>query len=475
MLRKYQPQVLIRPLMTDADALAAAMGYRIIERRLSYDNSVEGKIIFSDAEIKIYNYDGSFYYEEITENTIIIDVQACKCNGSSRRAAVIHECVHAYQHRLFFDLQHRYMTMLNHCNLSLEDFFLENTAADCISMMEKQAARLTPRLLMPAEITRKIANQLLNQGFLKDSFIQLERTIRNLSQLYGVSVEMAKNRMIELGYRNARGVLNYVNGHYVPSYMADERVNYNKSYIIPFEKLIDELNRNHEFEKLMQSGKFMYVEGHICFRDDKYIWYENKRPCLSPYARNHIGECCILFTVRHEEADYHYISDVLNKNASAGDNHIYSADYYEKLRAETDRSKDEERKLPDGFYDVFQYFKNESGMTYLDISMETHIEKSRLERITSKKEENRLEPTYNEVVAVAVTLCPTADLALSFIEASGYKTDSTAKQKYIRNLIFMLIGAGVDEFNFAMVSAKYEPLIDETPKIRRRGKNVCGN
>lgn len=258
--------------------------------------------------------------------------------------------------------------------------------------------------------------------------------------------------------------------------MADERVDYNKSYIIPLDKLLDELQRNYEFEKLMQSGKFMYVEGHICYRDDKYIWYENRKPCLSPYARNHMGECCILFTIRHEHAEYQYILDVLNKSTSErNEDHIYSAGYYEKLRADADHSKEEQRKLPDGFYDVFQYFKKESGMTYLDISMETHIEKSRLERITSKKEENRLEPTYNEVVAVAVTLCQTADLALSFIEASGYKTDSTAKQRYIRNLIFILIGAGIDEFNFAMVSGKYEPLIDDAPKIRRRSKNVCSN
>lgn len=111
-------------------------------------------------------------------------------------------------------------------------------------------------------------------------------------------------------------------------------------------------------------------------------------------------------------------------------------------------------------------------MTYLDISLETHIEKSRLERITSKKEENRLEPTYNEIVAIAVTLCPSADLALSFIEASGQSTDKTAKQKYVRNLIFILIGSGIDEFNFAMKSGNYEPFTQEITE-RRTQKNVC--
>ena len=478
MLKKYQPEVLIRPLKIDADKLAESMGFRVWERRLSKNNSVEGKIIFADATVKVYNYDGTYCCEEIPAGTILIDSAACEYNGSSRRTAIIHECVHGYQHKTFFELQHIYMELINQCDgLSLEDFFLKNVAADCIAIMERQAARLTPRVLMPATITRKIIDKLLNQGYLKDSFIQLEKTIRSLAQFYDVSIEMAKNRMVELGYWNARGVLNYVNGRYVPSYMADCRAAYNKSYTIPLNKLIDEMDRNHEFEKLMLTGKFMYVEGHVCIRDDRYIWYENRKPCLSPYARNHIGECCVLFTVRHEQADYQFIPDILNKDSlSENGEHSYSADYYKQLREDSDYSNAEERKIPDGFYDAFQYFKTESGMTYLDISLETHIDKSRLGRITCNDEDKRLEPTYNEVVAVALILCPTADLALSFIETCGYKTDRTAKQKFVRKLIILLIGAGIDEFNFAMVSGNYEPLIDDAPKTsRRRSKNVCSN
>lgn len=478
MLKKYLPSALKNPCPVDADALADAMGFVIKQRRLSDNYSAEGKVIFGKTKVKVYDKNGNCRDEEFEDRTILIDTDACEKNSVSRRCAIIHECVHVYQHRLFFDLQQQYRQLLNQCeNLSLEDLIFENMAADCVQMMEKQADRLTPRVLMPAKTAGIIIEESMDSDYLRGSFVQIERAIKHLASFADASLEMSKNRMIELGYKEAKGVLNYANNRYIPSYLSDNEERYNKSYTIPIDKLTAEIQRNKDLERLIQTGRFIYAEGHLCLRDDKYLWYKDKKPCLSPYARNHINECCLLFTIRHNQTDYQYIPDVLNKESSHNNSeYMHSAAFYSNLRASTDEDRNEERMIPDGFYEAFHYFKEKSGRSYLNISMETHIEKSRLERITSKNPEKRLTPTYNEVVALAVTLCQSADLALAFIEASEEGVDKTAKQRYVRNLIFMLIGSGIDEFNFAMVSGGYEPLTQETPEISMRSrKNVCSN
>lgn len=279
-------------------------------------------------------------------------------------------------------------------NLSLEDIFTESRSSDYVKIMEKQAERITPRILMPYHTVKIAIETFMYGGCFESNFQQMEYVIRKLADAFGVSLEMAKNRMVELGYTEAKGVFNYVNGQYIPSYFADKKLGYNKSYSIPIEKLVTEIQRNQNLEKMLQTGEFIYVEGHICLRNDKFIRIINKKPQLSSYARNHMSECCLVFTIRHSNSDYHYVPNILNKE-KGDEEFLHSAAFYSNLRRSADEDRKEERAIPDGFYDAFMFFKNKSKMTYLDISLETHIEKSRLERITSKKEENRLEPTYN--------------------------------------------------------------------------------
>lgn len=52
---------------------------------------------------------------------------------------------------------------------------------------------------------------------------QYETTIRRLARFFDVSEQCARNRMVEIGYPQAQGVLNFVDRNYIPpfSYPAD--------------------------------------------------------------------------------------------------------------------------------------------------------------------------------------------------------------------------------------------------------------
>lgn len=73
-------------------------------------------------------------------------------------------------------------------------------------------------------------------------------------------------------------MLNYINGRYIPSYLTDKGMKYNKSYSIPIQKLTDEIQRNQNLERMIRTGEFIYAEGHVCLRNDKYIRIVDKKP-----------------------------------------------------------------------------------------------------------------------------------------------------------------------------------------------------
>lgn len=145
--------------------------------------------------------------------------------------------------------------------------------------------------------------------------IAFEHVISDLADFYDVSRIAARNRLVELGYDKAKGIGHFANGKLVPGYLVGTNVHYNQIYTINFAKVIEEYQRNAEFRTVLDKGAYLYVEGHLCLNNDKYIWYQNGQPCLSSYARTHMDECCLMFTVRHERQNYEYVSGVLNRRS----------------------------------------------------------------------------------------------------------------------------------------------------------------
>ena len=461
-LSAYQPESLEKPYRIDAESLAKAMGYSIRYVRLSSDSSVQGKIILSKAVLKLYHENGDSYVEEIEENTILIDKDACKKYGCSVRTAIIHECIHAFEHYLFFDLQKAYCErMEEYTGQSFEDLLQNNETAFCVRFMEQQAARLTPRVLMPEDTFIVKAREYLKYYADLPSEVQMEKTIRSLAEFFDASVDMTKHRMQELGFQ-AQGVLEYADGRYVPNFHADSSVPTNTTYTIPLMGLMDEAERNPEFDKILTSGRYVYVESHLCIRDEKYVESVEGKMMLTDYAHAHLNECCLLFEICHRNSDTPYISGVLNKASSEEPEYHHSTEYYQDLLAEIQESRIEVVQVPDTFFEAFVYYKKKKQYSNLVISLISHIAKSRVDRIANSNEQKRQHPCYYDATALGMTLCPTPDLVIDLTEKAGYCTYKTVEQRFITRCVYALFGRDIDDFNFAMTSAGFKPLVEET-------------
>ena len=118
---------------------------------------------------------------------------------------------------------------------------------------------------------------------------------------------MAKYRMIELGYPEAEGVYGYIDGQRSPDHGCSDRWEPGTVYSISRSEAAELLRRSPDFYRALKSGCYSNIEGHYCLDDDKYVetvYGGNRR--LTAYARTHIDECCISFTIAGRYADPKY-------------------------------------------------------------------------------------------------------------------------------------------------------------------------
>jgi hypothetical protein len=173
--------------------------------------------------------------------------------------------------------------------------------------MEWQANKIAPRILMPLPTFIIKVNELLNQyGYEEadDKESVLECIIDELSEFYRVSKQSAKIRMIDAGYTDAEKVYNY-NRDSEPQFAS-----------ISARDAFYEYHDNPEFQELIDSGLFSYVNGFFVINDPKFVELRpNGELSLTSYAWNNLGECTLQFTYRKVNIRRHgeYHTDVFHR------------------------------------------------------------------------------------------------------------------------------------------------------------------
>lgn len=425
MLLKYYPEALEHPKRLDVKKLAENMGFRVRTTRLSPDDSKLGSIYFEDTVVTYYK-DGEPKKANVKANTILIDTTAHKNRGRNPCDTVVHECVHAYEHYPFYCLQRLYHSLLEENMPEFEAVAVWKSEDDPIRWVEHQAVHLTPRIRMPLYQTSVKAAELFRQYERIPESIAFEYVISDLAEFYDVSKITARNRLVELGYDKARGIGNFANGVPVPGYLVGKNIRYNQTYTIDFDKMLEEYRRNAAFRDILDNGNYLYVEGHLCKNNEKFIWTRNNHPCLSPYARTHMEECCLLFTVRHERQNYEYIPGVLNSNGRRGAlSYLYRDEYTDTL-SETVAIQKIAAGMPEKFSETMVYHMFNLGMT-----REALAERSLLSTRTIARMRNcaKKMPSVESIVAVSVGMNLFPELSDDLLKKADRQLDVTIPEQ----------------------------------------------
>ncbi|HFI0667343.1 TPA: ImmA/IrrE family metallo-endopeptidase [Streptococcus suis] len=274
------------------------LGLTLVESSLSPDGSIRGQSHFRSEIARVYDHTYNSYKSlVVSEGTVIYD--ASKFVKGNKNLTLIHEAYHHYRHKPHIVMK-EYL-------LSQDDYLTgEEDFRQARKWIEEQGRVIPPRILMPkstfcskaAEIIVKLSTKKRLIGIL-DVF---QSTIEELAEFFNVSKQSARIRLIELGFNEAKGVLEYVDGRYINNYaFAPEKVGKSQTLTISEQQMFDLYVSDSNFRELIDSKCYIYVDGHVVINSPEVVWYFMQHPFISSAALEKLDEYAIIFDVKRRE------------------------------------------------------------------------------------------------------------------------------------------------------------------------------
>lgn len=476
-LKKYCPLALQEPIALPVEGIAAEMGLKI--RYAPLADGVFGQTYFNQAEGDIYKSlaERTIIHTQIEPGTILVnpDVFFIRNIGSINNT-VIHECVHWFLHYRFFELQ----KLLNPevSSLSCAEVKEITKRSDNLSKeldwMEWQANTIAPRILIPARTGREKLSyllELINAGprSLSDAQV-MEQAIREFAQHFCVSKIAAKIRAIELGFDQAAGVFNRVEGRECPAFsFAKGSLQKGQTYMVDTRTVICQFMLNNKIVEDSDAGLFIHAGGVLVINDSKYVTIkEGAEASLTEYALTHINECCLVFHASHRNNDNDdsafygmcflsrevdssgFIEAEYDPNEGENDDVIKNARELAKVRDEIASLQSILRKCPSSFGDALTFHMKRKQCTNELLEERSHIS---ARTIQDYRNDPNIKPTLPSVMALCIGLNLQSILAESLIGKAGYSltqiNDENLAYKYLIQHHSM---EGIDSWNAKLES-----------------------
>lgn len=301
-LEKYYPLALQEPVAVPIRKIAEDMGLSVIEDSLlSSELDIFGLVVFEGGNIKDKNK--NIIIRNAKRGTVLIDPRVYyERTLGTVNFTIAHECFHWYRHQPY----HALMKMLGandelgkiiQCSIGSNAKDSEKWKA--VDWMEWQANGVAPRILMPTNTAKIKISELVEKYHIHfdgtDGYL-IEEMISELADFYGLSKQAVKMRIREMGYAKIDGAFTYVNEQYVTPFSFDaSALSDNQSFTISSADLFKAYCLNKDFRKAIDTGRFVYIEGHVCLDNEKYIVRSDEQIKLTQYALSHIDECCFVF------------------------------------------------------------------------------------------------------------------------------------------------------------------------------------
>ena len=443
-LTRYCPEALENPIRVPIEKIASDMNLQVIEDvPLSDDLTYFGTIIFDNGNV--LDKHRTVTIRNAKRGTIYLDPRVSyERSVGTKRTTLAHECFHWYRHQPY----HVLMKMIganDNLGRAIQCQIAANTTDsdkwNAVEWMEWQAKGVAPRILMPAKMTRTKTDQLLAEygGADKASIAVYENVIDELAELFDVSRQAAKVRLMDLGYSKAEGAYPFVDGQYVHGYSFDAGIlDKNQTFTIPYADLFKAYCFDRAFKKLVDSGQFVFVDHHLVLKDEKYVSYnQGGNVTLSEYALSHMDECCVVFSKgysyqsKYQGAKYY---TQFMRNAAPVENQIeYSFELNKHNQTLLDQIKNAKhraealRRYPGSFAETLVALQKERKLSNKQLADRSLVGEKTIQRLRNDEE-------YPTSVQTVLGLCvglklplPEAkmflsktDFKLNFMKGEGY-------------------------------------------------------
>ena len=450
--------------VVEAEELAHRMGQRIEDVRFA-DVTIMGQIYYDYGEIDLIDDEGAVYRKRIRPGTILISKDNCS-SAAVRNSTIVHECCHLYLDRWFFLLQMMAGRPYQVYSSRRKEHRRGIHRGTAIEWMEKQCEKLPAFLLMEREDTMCFVDRTMAEHGGVRSPESMRHMIELLAKRNGVSFSMAKCRMIELGYYEAEGIREYVNGQVIPDHGCAGAWPEKATFTISAQDAAKLACADGAFESALRSGRYRYVEGHFCIDDERYCYIdEYKRIRLTYYARNHIDECCLAFKVIgcRMKGEFRQ-SAVFRKKGETGQ---YPSGYTLAAEPGTEGYEKENSCLVSDcilWMDIYKELEDEFGESIKHILKRKHLTQEVLAGmlgVSPKALYNYLNsdrPSLPHIVGICVAMSLPYYISMELIENAGYALRKSEIDFLYRQFLLQSEQISVDRCEDILQKQGYPPL-----------------
>lgn len=284
--------------------IAKRMSLEVIQTEcLSYDDSVQGAIAFSDGIIDVYDWNSQeLVGYEVHAGLVFID--ATIGNAGRIRNTLAHECFHWYKHRHYFNynrVHNNGQDFAFRCEKSNVKPVSQTAIHTDTEIMEWQAKMMAPRILMPKKAAKTLLADLIRRS---EEFLNraeaVELMVTEFANTFEVSRQSAAIRMVELGFIEAEPYCSYNTDEtdFVDGAKYRSKAKTHRKPIDPL-TAFEVYSENEMLRETLRTGAFIYADGYFVLNDGLYVSFEKGYgAALTSYAKAHLTECTLDFSTK---------------------------------------------------------------------------------------------------------------------------------------------------------------------------------
>ena len=448
LLNSYNPEALEAPGPVDVYRIADGLRLKVSEV-LIQDRNILGQMHFWPGTVEYIDKNGIKRIARANPLDIFINILSCT-TMVAKRSSLAHEIGHVFCSRFFEFLQ---IMAGNKHGAVVNKRKKQPKGADIPKELESQPSKFSGHLLLPRRTALPFVEEEIRKMGGHASPRQMEAIVRKVMDTFQVSRQMATLRLKDFGYDVAKGINRYVDGHYIPAYgTSNGEWKNGVDYIIEHKAVFELYFEDVQFREVINTGRFVFVENHLCLADRRYIRMGavqklgSPRVWLTDYARNHIDECCLAFRERGVSL-HRYYDGVLNREICKR-----VVDYrYDPMRTREENIQlmDEYARitdgLPSGFGQTVKYHMNRVGVRPGDLAEGMELDpkmvqyfRKELEPVVgilpTKEEDaskNKNHLTKRSVVTMALLLHLMPDWSDHLLEQAHYILDRSDREEKV--------------------------------------------
>ena len=487
-LSKYYRDALEAPVPVDLDELIENMCLTKFYAPLP--DNIFGKSYFTEADVEVYDDDlMGTHTEHIERGTILINPNVFFMrNVGSVNNTIIHECVHQDRHGKFFEMQKLLMgedAQISSIACEITDGYTgendERTKA--MRWMEWQANALAPRIQMPRRMAlvkiREILTRLHAEFPDQTEAMIMQMAVEEFADFYGATKVAAKVRLVQLGYPQAIGTFVYRDGQYAePYFFGNYALKKGETFEISERDFHFLFATNSALRDLIYNELFVYVDGMVCIKDEKYVFMHpiTGEYLMTPYARNHVDECCLVFQIKNwygnnEYDDSYYkecflcnkveasrfVEALFDPNEKDTQTKADRAKQCKQIKAQAQDIEKNADEMPSSFKGTLQYHMNRLGIDVMGLSIDSDISDVTIGQYLSGQNK-RPGKSYVLALCAGLGLQPIYSMDLFRKADHDLMSALTEENTLYMDLIFNHAGEKLKKWNEKLAEWGYKPI-----------------